>query len=276
MLLTDGALRDLITQKADPLLTDYDPPKSWDDKDSLVQPSSVDLHIGGIFEPGVKPGKAGSEGNPKSQLVLKTGRTAVVVTKESIHLSGCYAGFGFPPAKVSSRALLMTNPGHVDPGFNGTLNFTVINMGRDDYVLRRDDLIVTLLIFKLSAKVDADYMERRVGQSPKALTQSDIDRLSPDFIDVQRRATHIARKTLGLATAGATVLAIILGWAFNAIDKRLEGIDDIKVRLTHLEDNNKNLSDQVQAFKEQLEKSIDVDHRLTVLESKKKPEAASK
>ena len=70
--------------------------------------------------------------------------------------------------------------------------------------------------------------------------------------DVKKRATTIARKTLGYTTIGATVLAVILGWAFNAIDKRLEGIDDIKARLTRVEDANKSLSEQLQAAKDQL------------------------
>jgi dCTP deaminase len=150
VIITDGELQKLIEQKNEPLLTDFEPPKEWKAKDSLVQPCSIDLHIGDIFQPGIKSGKAGSAGTPKSELVLRTGQTAIVATQESIHLPGDYAGFGFPPSHISSRALLMTNPGHIDPGYSGKLQFTVINMGREDYVLRRKDLIVTLLIFKNS------------------------------------------------------------------------------------------------------------------------------
>jgi hypothetical protein len=93
---------------------------------------------------------------------------------------------------------------------------------------------------------------------------------------VKKRATTIARKTLGYATVGATVLAIILGWAFNAIDKRLEGIDDMKGRLTRLEDANTSLNGQLQATKEQLEKRIEFDHRLTMIELQNKPKGTSK
>jgi dCTP deaminase len=143
VILTDGELQKLVERQNYPLLTDYDPPADWKDKGSLVQPCSLDLHIGDIFQPGVKADKAGSAGNPKTELVLKTGQTAIISTKESIHLPGDYAAFGFPPSHVSSRALLMTNPGHIDPGYSGKLQFTVINMGRESYVLRRKDLIVT-------------------------------------------------------------------------------------------------------------------------------------
>jgi dCTP deaminase len=268
MIVVDGELQRLIQHPINPLLTDFDPPYNWQDKGSLVQPCSLDLHIGAIFVPGIKPGKPGSAGNPKTELVLKTGQTAIVSTKESIHLPNDYAGFGFPPSNISARALLMTNPGHIDPGFSGPLQFTVINMGREDYILQTKAPIVTLLIFKLGTQVDADYASRRQGRITTAIEQTNIDILSPDFVDVQNRATHIARKTLGYATVGASVLALIVGWAFNAIDKRIEGIDDITTRLTRLEDKNVDLANQLKATKEQLESKMDFDHRLVKIESK--------
>jgi len=184
MIVTDTELQKLIQQKTNPLLTGFDSPADWKSKASLVQPCSIDLHIGSIFQPGIKLGKAGSAGNPKSELVLRTGQTAIVTTKESIHLLGNYAGIGFPPAHVSSRALLMTNPGHIDPGYSGRLQFTVINMGREDYVLRSNDLIVTVLIFKLANEADTNYSVRNPGPE-YSITQTDIDRLSPDFVDVR-------------------------------------------------------------------------------------------
>lgn len=276
MIVTDGGLQQLIKQQNNPLLTDFDQPQEWKDRDSLVQPCSLDLHIGGIFQPGIKAGKPGSAGNPKSELVLRTGQTAIIATKESIHLPGDYAGFGFPPSHVSARALLMTNPGHIDPGYSGTLQFTVINMGRGDYVLRRKDLIVTLLIFKLAGQVDADYGARNPGAAASSITQANIDLLSPDFIDVRKRATSIARKTLGFATVVGTVLAVLLTWAVNAISKRTEGIDDMKARLTRVEDTNTNLARELQTTREQLERQMELDHRVSTIEIQSKSKGASK
>ena len=65
MIVVDGELQSLIQQPINPLLTDFDPPHNWQDKDSPVQPCSIDLHIGSIFVPGIRPGKPGSAGNPK-------------------------------------------------------------------------------------------------------------------------------------------------------------------------------------------------------------------
>ena len=276
MIVNDGEIQKLIRQENNPLLTDYDEPKDWRSKDSLVQPCSIDLHIGEIYQPGVKSGKPGSAGHPKTELVLRTGQTAVVATRESIHLEANYAGFGFPPSHVSAKALLMTNPGHVDPGYNGRLRFTVINMGREDYVLRHKDVIVTMLIFKLDVGADASYSQRNPRSAAPAIDQADIDILSPDFVDVEKRASAIARRTLVSATAAATVLAAIVGWGSNWMAQQSEGIDDLKTRLTRVEVANANLAKELQAAKEQFEKKFDLDHRLATLESQNKSRGASK
>jgi dCTP deaminase len=276
MIVTDSDLQTLITDPVHPLLTDFDNPLNWQDDKSLVQPSSVDLHIGAIFQPGVKAGKSGSAVSPKSELVLKTGHTAIVGTQESIHLPNNYAAFGFPPSHVSSRALLMTNPGHIDPGYSGQLHFTVINMGREDFVLRSKDLIVTLLVFKLAVPSAVDYAKRNAGRSPSPITQSSIDLLSQDFVDVEKRAADVARKILGYATVGATILAVILGWGFNQMDKRLNGIEEMQTKITQLETSNAGLVKDIQETKEQLKSQLEIDRRLTAIELRTKTKENSR
>jgi len=283
MIVIDRDLQSLIERPNNPLLTGYDRPSDWLDNKSLVQPCSLDLHIGAIYQPGVKAGKQGSAANPKYELVLKTGQTAIVGTEESIHLPSDYAAFGFPPSSnVSERALLMTNPGHIDPGFEGKLHFTVINMGRDDFVLRKTDQIVTLLVFKLDTAVAADYARRHAklpGEAPvdpiKRL-QSNIDRLAPDFVDVQRRATGIVRKELRNASAIASVLGVILGWAFTQVDRHFNNLDDIQTKLSQVESTNAALTKEMQATKEQLDKQMGFDRRLTIVELQGAAKGAAK
>jgi len=103
--------------------------------DSPIQPSSLDLTIGEIFVPPerVEPGCL-LRSEALEDYSLSQGQTALVYTQEVIKLAGKIGAFGFPPASVSSRGLLMTNPGHIDPGFEGKLSFTVINMARDRFI----------------------------------------------------------------------------------------------------------------------------------------------
>ena len=90
----------------------------------------------------------------------------------------------------------MTNPGHVDPGYAGRMRFTVINMGSQDYILRQGDEIVTMLLIELSGSAQRDWLMRHGGNPAGPPTQNDIDRLSADFLDVDKRAAEISQRTV--------------------------------------------------------------------------------
>jgi len=280
MLVADHELKLLIERPVSPLLEGFTTPADWFGKHSLVQPSSIDLHIGEICQPGIEPGNRGSALNPKSRLFLKIGQTAIVSTQETINMPPDYAGFGFPPSSVSSRALLMTNPGHIDPGYRGRLQFTVINMGKENYELKQGDEIVTLLIFRLSAPAQRDYAARNRQIKPTGIRQEDVDLLAADFVDVRKRAKQIAQKTIGYATAGASIATVILGLIVSRVDNHIEGLDQIKERLSVIETKNANLAVQLDQTRQQLEKQIEISDRLKALEiqqgSKAKLTTASK
>ncbi|HXH11371.1 MAG TPA: hypothetical protein VNP04_16615 [Alphaproteobacteria bacterium] len=53
----------------------------------------------------------------------------MVLTLEEFNLPGSIAVVGFPPSHVSFQGILMTNPGHVDPGYVGRMRFTVMKKG---------------------------------------------------------------------------------------------------------------------------------------------------
>src|SRR5580658_9219122 len=136
-LLNDEMLCSYVN-RPDPLLVkDLPEREDWFDKDSPVQPSSIDLHIGSILLPGTKLGMDGSEERPLSTRSLGPGETAIITTLETLNLPSNVAAIGFPPSSVSKQGLLMTNPGHVDPGYVGPMHFTVINMGREEFSLRK-------------------------------------------------------------------------------------------------------------------------------------------
>ena len=86
----------------------------------------------------------------------------------------------------------MTNPGHLDPGYEGHLHLTAINMGRESFEIRDGELIVTVVIFELASEPRSDFASRYKGLSPSSISQGQLDRLSADFANVQERATKIA------------------------------------------------------------------------------------
>lgn len=164
--------------------------------ESHIQPSSLDLTIGRIFVPNESGEYDDTIDVPGlDEYVLETGQTAVVETAERFKLPDEIAGFGFPPARVSRNGILMTNPGHIDPGYEGKLSFTLVNMGRSKYPLEKGKIICTVLLFKLDRKPARSYRER-VGQSGsrEMAYQRILRRLSPDFLEINNRAKEVAKR----------------------------------------------------------------------------------
>jgi dCTP deaminase len=180
---------------------------------SQVKGCSVDLTVGGIFLPGAKMDAVGCVQIPLTELALEQGQTAVIVTQEIFALSPRHAGIAFPPSTVSLKGLLMTNPGHIDPGYSGPLHVTVINMGKKVFSLRAGDRIMRALLFELDTKASKAPAQGTSGPVNAEL----LERLSHDFLDVSARTQEAARVELKRAQVrqqylqlGVPIVAVIL------------------------------------------------------------------
>jgi dCTP deaminase len=290
-LLNDATLVANVTAgTTNPLVTKLNAKNNqWFDADSPIQACSVDLHIGKIFIPESSGKSEGSQDNPLELHALGAGHTAIVSTFEELNLPSDIAAVGFPPSRVSVQGLLMTNPGHVDPGYSGPMRFAVINMGRRDFVLRQGDPIVTLLFLKLPQKVQNDWSARNGGKPGRAPNQRDLDLLSADFLDVEARAQSVAKnevESAGLKLKHREILAGILGTvlsaAFIAFFFWFSGLQELKTKVAGLEqslsvtkvqqqiiDVDKKVQDQItDVDKKTQQQIIDVDRRLKAIEPK--------
>ena len=165
-------------------------------KDAVVQPASLTLRIGEIMRPCSKSGELGSADRPFKQLVLREGETAVVRTIEKLQVPADTCAIGFPPSHVSLGGLLMTNPGHVDPGYYGHLHCTVINMGQEPYSLKQGDAIMRLVFIQL-IRPAATPFDRRTGRSNvNPINEELLSRLSKDFLNVQSRSEQAAKRAV--------------------------------------------------------------------------------
>lgn len=214
-LLRDEELARLVDPKgAIPLFSGIDlNQRKLGTKTCQVQPSSIDLTIGRIFLPETPAKSKGGLENPLEDTILKPGETAVIVSAEVANFPPDISAFAFPPTRISAAAVLMTNPGHIDPGYSGYLNFTVINMGKSDFVLWKGDPIVTCLVVRLKSAVIHPYVN-----SPATLLQAPndatLDRLSLDFLDVEQRAEDKAievsdKQLMKISIAG--IIATLIG-----------------------------------------------------------------
>ncbi|MBZ5705711.1 MAG: hypothetical protein LAN63_10180, partial [Acidobacteriia bacterium] len=135
---------------------------------------------------------------------------------------------------------------HVDPGYDGPMHLTVINMSRDSIELRLRDAIVTVLFFKLDGAVVADYRKRNTGVAP----DPDVNRLSRDFLNVSNRAMKIAKHEVKRATLVAGLLAAVVALSAQFVPYYLGGVEEAKRNEAVLEERVKVLQEKVKVLED--------------------------
>jgi dCTP deaminase len=271
-LLRDEELHSLIVGAKQPLVSPLRTPSDWYGKESPIQPSSVDLTVGDIYIPPRNPSFPGATFSTESNCVLNTGHTAMVSTAQTLKLPNNIAAIGFPPSHVSIQGLLMTNPGHIDPGYEGPMHLTVINMGLKPFSLRRGDVIATLLFYRLGADARAGY-QARYGPPPYASQADQSLKLSFDFVDVDNRARNIAADAIRASeyqvkrwTVWASIIVALIAFCAGFVDNYLATsarIDQIKSEVATID---KRTADSLQISKE----LADHESRIKTLETKRK------
>lgn len=215
-----------------------------------IQGSSIDLTVGEVFRTGDKDLLA------QHSLVLEPGETAVVVTHEELHLPLTLAGVGSSPSSVAANGVLMTNPGHVDPGFEGPLSFTLINMGKESKALERGQKIVTLLFFRIQQTIP--YASSPVPLTERPEFKARVAGLARDFLDVKKRAADEASRKLTwlgvippiITGLVAVVLAILTAFAS---DKLASGAE-----VKALREQNRHLEHQIEELEKRFSHTLEV------------------
>jgi dCTP deaminase len=257
-LMVDRQLRVLVepVQPADPNQPRIPPlvtvtrPKigNWNSK---IQPASLDLTVGRILLP--VDGDSDDRLREETSLPLNQGQTAVVETHEYITMPRTVAAIGFPPSAVSRDGLLMTNPGHIDPGFAGRLQFTVINLGKKPIHLAAGMPICTLLLFSIDAPDRAYDQLFKTDKPPAPSERERLSKLSMDFLNVDQRITRSVNSGIVKAQFGVPVitafLALVAAIAGNMIVSYASGVSELRVKIEGMEK-----SAAIQDFKTRLEK----------------------
>jgi deoxycytidine triphosphate deaminase len=188
----------------------------WYSRKSPVQPSSVDLHIGDIFVPesGLWSTMKGfiarrTASRRLEHYVLKSGYAALVTTAEKLTLPNNVAGISFAPNHIAMSGLLMTNAGHIDPGYCGELHYTLINLGKDEFRLEVGKEVVTVLFFEMSAPCKADYTQR--GGTPQlGSMQQRANMLSKDLVNLQQQISKVSKSAATRAVLSAAFVSALI------------------------------------------------------------------
>ncbi|WP_019867906.1 dCTP deaminase [Methylovulum miyakonense] len=196
-------------------------------KDSPFQQCSIDLHVGSIYVPELNFDDLGGMSQPRTDgYVLGTGGTVLIKTNEKITLPNNVGAICFSPSSTALKGVMITNMGHVDPGYSGYLHFTVINMGKGPYGIRANiDILCTIILFKLTENA-VPYGSEYIKTLPANLGSLSISgsvyfslpKLSKDFVNVEKRAQDAAEKIFDktkLYQIGVPLLAALVVSAFS-------------------------------------------------------------
>lgn len=196
-MLTNKELSKLILKEKEPILrhiSDY----RFNRSDSLVQPASIDLTVGQIWLPPdtVDPKKEPSR--LKHRHVLSHGDTVMIETREELNLPDDISGLMFPKnGDFALKGLMITNFGHVDPGYKGKLRYTVINFGRDNYPIEEGQRITSLTLFKLDSAPNPTWSE--ISRYGSREIQGHVKALNRDFLDIENRIVKLVDESVNNA-----------------------------------------------------------------------------
>ncbi len=131
------------------------PTLGTDDHSGCFQAASYDLRVGQIIAE--KEVITGDQANP---YYLPSGGMVTLLTQEKLSLTDKVAAIVFPPNKLAEQGLLVLNPGHIDPGYEGSLSVRVINLRKVDFPLRIGIKIFTCIFFDLQEPTEKPYRKR--------------------------------------------------------------------------------------------------------------------
>ena len=132
--------------------------------EAYVQTCSYDLRVGTIFEGEHIIQQAPTGGK---QVVISPGEIISLFTLEELLLPGDITATAFAMNALSSQGILVLNPGHVDPGYEGPLTVRVINLRATPKVIPLGMPIFTVVFQRLPKNVSQLYS----GNKPRQLSE---------------------------------------------------------------------------------------------------------
>jgi len=186
-----------------------------------VQACSYDLRIGTIFFENKIFSKPPAE-QDQDPVILGPGGIISLFTLEELELPNDITATAFAMNVMSSQGVLVLNPGHVDPGFQGALTVRIINIRATSKALIYGTPIFTVIFQRLPHPTLRGYAPNKprkerelafkaidVEQNPKTLLRllnsgDEKPLMTPEEVD-----RRIMQHWLTWTTAGSAVLAAV-------------------------------------------------------------------
>lgn len=150
--------------------------------ESSVEPCSYDMKIGTIFSNGQVVN--GSHPKANEQVIIQPGEIISVFTFEELDLPVNIAATAFAMNSQSSRGLLVLNPGHIDPGFKGSLTVKVLNLRKVPLALGLGTPIFTIVFECLPKSTDAYDRNMSRNEREREFNARDVETAPRDLAEL--------------------------------------------------------------------------------------------
>lgn len=148
-----------------------------------VNSSSYDMRIGTIFRDGDII-NADHENGQKA-VIVKPGEVVTMLTLEDLKLPDNIAATAYAMNSQSLNGFLVLNPGHVDPGYSGTLSIKAINLRKVNLPLYINSPIFTVVFQKLEENVSKPYTRTKTRRErEQEVNNNEIEKSMKSIADL--------------------------------------------------------------------------------------------
>lgn len=210
-ILSDRAIKASAKWNA-PLIKEY--------KEDCVQACSYDMRIGTVFH----KGKRLRWRDADQVITIQPGDIICILTHEELHLPSDISATAYAMNHWSSQGLLVLNPGHVDPGFQGPLSVRLVNIRSTPKNISFGEPIFTVIFQKLPEEVSRPYCHNKpredvernycdldVEQNPGSLGKTIARGESPPFLSREQVRHEITEHWLSKCIFWFTLIAAATG-----------------------------------------------------------------
>jgi Deoxycytidine deaminase len=181
--------------------------------------ASYDLRVDKIITP---------DGKEQDTYSIKPNCMVVVVSQESVTVPENVIGFAYVKTSLSQKGIMANNIGIIDPQYSGPLSSVLINFGKEEYELSKDDpfLRITFTDFKTPhTKISIgygpfeskEYLINRKGDAQSYLGNSfaNIDYIIKEAQKEIQTHYRSLFKNIGIWVAIAALVLNLFVFGFN-------------------------------------------------------------
>ena|ERR1035437_3470317 len=219
--------------------------------------ASYDLHIGKIIDP---------DGQERDTYPLPTQGIVSVVSRETVNIPENVAGFATVKTSLCNEGILAINIGIIDPLYSSSVSSSLINFGKNPYVLAAGQVFLRLTFFECAPDNNSRPFSQSVEDYVRDKRRAVLQHLSATFLNLDATTNAALDKAydrykhklffwVPAFVLVLTLFAFLLNFGnFLVVQRWLQPNDQTKAELLRekLEEQGKALADRNRILEDRL------------------------